>query len=42
MIQYSEEGGEVAFEVPPAEWIQTRLVELAGGTPVLSPSIIWT
>jgi iron complex transport system substrate-binding protein len=34
MIQYSEEGGEVAFEVPPAEWIQTRLVELAGGVPV--------
>jgi iron complex transport system substrate-binding protein len=34
VIQYSEEGGEVAFEVPPAEWIQTRLVELAGGTPV--------
>ena len=34
VIQYSEEGGEVAFEVPPAEWIQTRLVELAGGTPI--------
>jgi iron complex transport system substrate-binding protein len=34
VIQYSEEGGEVAFEVPPAGWIQTRLVELAGGTPV--------
>ena len=34
VIQYSEEGGEVAFEVPPAEWIQTRLVELAGGAPV--------
>lgn len=34
IIQYSEEGGEVAFEAPPAEWIQTRLVELAGGVPV--------
>jgi iron complex transport system substrate-binding protein len=36
LIQYSEEGGEVSFEVPPAEWIQTRLVELAGGVPVWS------
>lgn len=34
MIQYSEEGGEVAFDVPPAEWIQTRMVEMAGGIPV--------
>ena len=34
VIQYSDEGGEVAFEAPPASWIQTRLVELAGGIPV--------
>ncbi|MFO7635236.1 MAG: ABC transporter substrate-binding protein [Caldilinea sp.] len=34
VIQYSDEGGEVAFEVPPASWLQTRLVELAGGVPV--------
>lgn len=34
VIQYSDEGGEVAFEVPPAAWLQTRLVELAGGAPV--------
>lgn len=34
VIQYSDEGGEVAFEVPPAGWLQTRLVELAGGVPV--------
>ena len=34
LIQYSERGGMVAFSVPPAEWIQTRLVELAGGLPI--------
>lgn len=34
LIQYSEEGGEVAFEVPAANWLQTRQVELAGGNPV--------
>ncbi len=34
MIQYSEEGGEVAFEVPAANWLQTRQMELAGGDPV--------
>jgi len=34
LIQYSEEGDTVAFEVPAANWIQTRLVELAGGAPV--------
>ncbi len=33
LIQYSEEGGEVAFEVPSASWLQTRQVELAGGDP---------
>lgn len=36
LIQYSEEGDTIAFEVPAANWIQTRLVELAGGTPVWS------
>ncbi len=34
VIQYSDEGGEVAFEAPPASWLQTRLVGLAGGAPV--------
>lgn len=34
VIQYSDEGGEIAFEVPPAAWLQTRLVEMAGGAPV--------
>jgi iron complex transport system substrate-binding protein len=27
-------GGEQSFNVPPAGWIQTRLVEMAGGRPV--------
>ncbi len=34
LLQYNEEGGEVAFEVPSASWIQTAEVELAGGDPV--------
>lgn len=34
LLQYSERGGVIAFSVPPPEWIQTELVELAGGTPI--------
>ena len=34
LIQYSDQGGEVAFNVPPAAWLQTSEVELAGGAPV--------
>jgi iron complex transport system substrate-binding protein len=34
VLQYSDKGGEVAFKVPPASWIQTQMVELAGGAPV--------
>jgi iron complex transport system substrate-binding protein len=34
MLQYSDKGGEVAFNVPPAGWIQTTMAEMAGGTPV--------
>jgi len=33
-LRYSEDGGEVAFSVPPSSWLQTRLVETAGGRPV--------
>jgi iron complex transport system substrate-binding protein len=33
-LEYSEDGGEVAFSVPPVTWLQTRLVEIAGGDPV--------
>jgi iron complex transport system substrate-binding protein len=34
LLQYTDRGGEVAVNVPPAEWLQTILVELAGGEPV--------
>ncbi len=34
IIQYSDKGGDVAFKVPPASWLQTTMVELAGGTPI--------
>lgn len=34
LIQYNDRGGEVAFHVPPAPWIQTTLVEQAGGAPI--------
>lgn len=34
VLQYSDKGGEAAFKVPPASWIQTQMVELAGGAPV--------
>ncbi len=34
VIKYSDSGGEVAFSVPPVSWLQTRLVEIAGGYPV--------
>ncbi len=35
ILQYSDQGGEVAFKVPPFDWLQTMLVEIAGG------SVIW-
>ena len=34
VIKYSDSGGEVSFSVPPVSWLQTRLVEIAGGNPV--------
>ncbi len=34
LLQYSNKGGDVAFSVPPAAWLQTTMTELAGGTPV--------
>jgi iron complex transport system substrate-binding protein len=34
MMQYSDKGGEVAFNVPPASWLQTTMVTLAGGLPI--------
>lgn len=34
VLQYTEQGGEVAFKSPPAAWIQTQMVILAGGQPI--------
>lgn len=34
VIQYNDKGGEVAFNVAPASWLQTTMTELAGGSPV--------
>ena len=34
LLQYSEDNGEISFEVPPASWLQTNLVEMAGGNPI--------
>jgi iron complex transport system substrate-binding protein len=34
LLQYSEQGGEAALNVPSASWLQTLEVELAGGIPV--------
>ncbi len=33
VVQYSDQGGEVALNVPSTSWIQTTEVELAGGIP---------
>jgi iron complex transport system substrate-binding protein len=32
MLQYALKDGAVAFKVPPLSWMQTHLVEMAGGT----------
>lgn len=34
LLQYSDRGGEVAFNVPSVHWLQTHLVQEAGGDPV--------
>jgi iron complex transport system substrate-binding protein len=34
IVQYSDQGGEVALNVPSASWLQTKEAELAGGRPV--------
>ena len=31
LMQYAESSGEVALKVPPASWMQTQMVEMAGG-----------
>ena len=34
LIYYTNRDGEVAFNVPPVGWLQTTLVQLAGGEPI--------
>lgn len=34
LVQYSDKGGAVSFNVPPVAWLQTWMVETAGGKPV--------
>lgn len=34
ILQHSDRDGEVAFKVPPVSWLQTRIVEMSGGTPI--------
>jgi len=34
LLQYSEKGGTTAFSIPPKAWMQTLLVEMAGGRAV--------
>jgi iron complex transport system substrate-binding protein len=34
MLYYNNKDGNVAFNVPPTAWIQTRMVKMAGGDPV--------
>jgi len=34
MLYYSDKDGTVAFNIPPLAWMQTQIVQLAGGNPV--------
>ena len=34
LLYHSNRDGQVAFNIPPTQWIQTILVEIAGGSPV--------
>ncbi len=45
LLYYSDKDGVVAFNVPPMSWMQTRLVEMAGGEPIwadANPGKGWT
>jgi iron complex transport system substrate-binding protein len=39
LLSYSNKGGTVAFSVPPMEWLQTVLVQNAGGNPAWKDAI---
>jgi len=34
ILEYSDNGGEIAFSVPPVSWLQTSMVEISAGSPV--------
>lgn len=45
LLNYNDRDGGVAFNVPPTSWIQTQMVEIAGGEPVwadANPGGGWT
>lgn len=45
LLYFSEKDGAVAFNVPPLAWMQTKLVQIAGGEPVwaaANPVSGWT
>ncbi|HCS38066.1 MAG TPA: ABC transporter substrate-binding protein [Anaerolineaceae bacterium] len=45
LLYYSDKDGTIAFNVPPIGWMQTYLIETAGGTPVwedANPGSGWT
>lgn len=45
LLYYNDKDGKVAFNVPPMSWIQTQMVQMAGGEPVwadANPAKGWT
>jgi iron complex transport system substrate-binding protein len=45
MLYYTDKDGAIAFNVPPMEWMQTQIVQIAGGLPVwadANPAKGWT
>ncbi len=34
VLQYTEDGGEISFKVPPGSYLQTTMVQNAGGNPI--------
>ena len=45
LLYYNDRDGNIAFNVPPLNWIQTRMVQIAGGQPVWSDAKLgkgWT
>lgn len=45
VLYYNDKDGNVAFNVPPMSWIQTQMVQIAGGEPVwadANPAKGWT